>query len=105
MGNVYVKFATEDGSTRCVQALNGRYYAGIYRDNWLEAHIFILGKPIYAEFSPVTSFREARCRQFDQSDCSRGGFCNFMHIRRLRKEFYNKLFPYKRYYFKAIISI
>ena len=33
------------------------------------------------EYSPVTDFREARCRQFDEGECSRGGYCNFMHIR------------------------
>lgn len=39
------------------------------------------GRPIYAELSPVTDFREACCRQNDLGECNRGGFCNFMHLR------------------------
>ena len=33
----------------------------------------------------MTDFREARCRQFDETTCSRGGYCNFMHIKRPSK--------------------
>lgn len=33
------------------------------------------------EYSPVTDFREARCRQFDEGTCVRGPYCNFMHVR------------------------
>ena len=39
------------------------------------------GRPIQAEFSPVTDFREARCRDFDENACQRGGFCNFLHVK------------------------
>jgi len=39
------------------------------------------GRPLFAELSPVTDFREACCRQFEVSQCTRGGFCNFMHLR------------------------
>jgi hypothetical protein len=28
MGNVYIKYASEEGAVKCVQVLNGRYYAG-----------------------------------------------------------------------------
>ncbi len=31
------------------------------------------GRPIVCEFSPVTDFREARCRQYDEATCGRGG--------------------------------
>lgn len=44
----------------------GRYYAG---------------RVLEVEYSPVTDFREARCRQFDETKCERGGYCNFMHIK------------------------
>ena len=44
----------------------GRYYAG---------------RPIVCEFSPVTDFREATCRQYEENTCTRGGYCNFMHLR------------------------
>jgi len=29
----------------------------------------------------VTDFREACCRQNENGECNRGGFCNFMHLR------------------------
>jgi splicing factor U2AF subunit len=55
-------------------------------------NLFFLGRPIYAELSPVTDFREACCRQHEISECNRGGFCNFMHLkhpsRQLRRELY-----------------
>jgi len=46
--------------------MNGRFYDG---------------RKMEVEFSPVSDFREARCRDFDEDTCSRGGFCNFMHIK------------------------
>jgi len=67
-GNVYVKYGDEDHAARALQAINGRYYAG---------------RTLTCEFSPVTDFREARCRQFDEGNCSRGGYCNFMHLRQV----------------------
>ncbi len=52
------------------------------------------GRPIYAELSPVTDFREACCRQYEMGECTRAGFCNFMHLkpisRELRKELYSR---------------
>ena len=46
--------------------MNGRFYDG---------------RKMEVEFSPVTDFREARCRDFDEETCRRGGFCNFLHIK------------------------
>jgi hypothetical protein len=46
-GNVYVKFRDEDSTAKAVAALQGRFYNG---------------RPIAAEFSPVTDFREATVR-------------------------------------------
>ena len=66
VGNVYVKFRDEEAAAKALQALQGRYYAG---------------RPIQAEFSPVTDFREATCRQYEENTCNRGGYCNFMHIK------------------------
>jgi len=67
-GNVYIKFHYEEDAGNCLNAMNGRFYAG---------------RTLASEFSPVTDFREARCRQFDEDVCSRGGFCNFMHLKRV----------------------
>jgi splicing factor U2AF subunit len=68
VGNVYVKYYDEEEAEKCQKALYGRFYAG---------------RPLVAEFSPVTDFREARCRQFDEGNCGRGGYCNFMHIKKI----------------------
>lgn len=66
LGNVYAKYEDEEDAASAQKALYGRFYAG---------------RPLVCEFSPVTDFREARCRQFDEGTCNRGGYCNFMHIR------------------------
>lgn len=70
VGNVYIKFRDEESAARCLQGLQGRYYAG---------------RPVNAEFSPVTDFREATCRQYEENTCNRGGYCNFMHIKPIGK--------------------
>lgn len=51
VGNVYIKYFDEEDAGNALQGLNGRYYAG---------------RLLVVEFSPVTDFREARCRQFDE---------------------------------------
>jgi len=48
-GNVYVKYTDGDYAAKAIKSLRGRYYAG---------------KALMPEFSPVTDFREAVCRQF-----------------------------------------
>lgn len=77
VGNVYVKFTRENDAENCMKCLTGRYYAG---------------KLIIPEYSPVTDFREARCRQYDEGVCSRGGYCNFMHLKHMSKSFKRSLF-------------
>lgn len=75
IGNVYVRFASEDVAARAVDDLNKRWYAQ---------------RPIFSELSPVTDFRESCCRQYENGECNRGGYCNFMHLkypsRELKKE-------------------
>ncbi|KAG8904232.1 hypothetical protein FRB99_002052 [Tulasnella sp. 403] len=66
IGNVYARYDLETEAQKAVEALNERWYAG---------------RPLYAELSPVTDFREACCRQNENGECNRGGFCNFMHLR------------------------
>merc|ERR1712150_326206 len=79
VGNVYIKFRREEDAARAVAELNNRWFGG---------------RPIYAELSPVTDFREACCRQYEMGECTRGGFCNFMHLkpisRELRRELYGR---------------
>lgn len=66
IGHVYARFWDEEEASDALQVMNGRLYDG---------------RPIQAEFSPVTDFREARCRDFDENNCQRGGFCNFLHVK------------------------
>lgn len=66
VGNVYAKFKREEDAAQALAALNGRFYGG---------------RQLVAEFCPVTDFKEARCRQFDEGTCARGYLCNFMHIK------------------------
>ena len=60
----------EDAAAAALQGLTGRFYNG---------------RPILVEFSPVTDFREATCRQYEENTCTRGGYCNFMHLRPISK--------------------
>lgn len=76
VGNVYVMFEDEEGCAKALTALNGRFYAG---------------RPILPEFSPVTDFHDARCRQYDEGVCGRGGHCNFMHCKKLGRHLMKKL--------------
>lgn len=64
-GNVYARFEWEAEATKAVDSLNDRWYAM---------------KPLHAELSPVSDFREACCRQNEMGECNRAGFCNFMHL-------------------------
>eukprot|EP00922_Rhytidocystis_sp_ex-Travisia-forbesii_P060820 GHVS01090226.1.p1 GENE.GHVS01090226.1~~GHVS01090226.1.p1 ORF type:complete len:228 (-),score=17.67 GHVS01090226.1:710-1393(-) len=77
IGNVYVKYAKEESAALALTKLAGRFYAG---------------RLIQAEYSPVTDFREARCRQFVDGQCTRGGYCNFMHMKHVPRSLKRKLF-------------
>jgi splicing factor U2AF subunit len=76
VGNVYVKYATEEDAQRAVTALVGRFYDG---------------RRIVGEFCPVTEFDQARCRQYDERNCGRGGYCNFLHFKAVRRELFEDL--------------
>ena len=66
IGHVYIKFVDEEMASDALQVMNGRYYDG---------------RRMEVEFSPVTDFTEARCRDYDEESCARGGFCNFIHAK------------------------
>jgi len=70
VGNVYCKFYTDDAAAEAHKGLLNRFYGG---------------KLVQAEYTPVTDFREARCRAFHETRCARGGLCNFMHIKHIPK--------------------
>ncbi|VDN28511.1 unnamed protein product [Gongylonema pulchrum] len=77
IGNVYVKFVREEDAEKAVKDLENRWFNG---------------QPIYAELSPVTDFRESRCRQHEVTTCYKGGFCNFMHLKAISPELGDRLF-------------
>ncbi|KAL5709611.1 hypothetical protein ACHQM5_020277 [Ranunculus cassubicifolius] len=77
VGNVYVQFREEEHAGAAVANLTGRFYAG---------------RPIIVDFSPVTDFREATCRQYEENTCNRGGYCNFMHLKKISRELRRQLF-------------
>eukprot|EP01120_Amphizonella_sp_Union-15-10_P007211 TRINITY_DN2413_c0_g1_i2.p1 TRINITY_DN2413_c0_g1~~TRINITY_DN2413_c0_g1_i2.p1 ORF type:complete len:266 (-),score=52.19 TRINITY_DN2413_c0_g1_i2:56-853(-) len=85
LGNVYIKYYKEESAKKALEQVMGRFYAG---------------RPLIAELSPVTDFREARCRQYDQGDCARGGFCNFMHLREVDRKKLRDLFNAQRKLYK-----
>nr|XP_020024162.1 splicing factor U2AF 26 kDa subunit isoform X2 [Castor canadensis] len=85
VGNVYVKFRREEDAERAVAELNNRWFNG---------------QAVHAELSPVTDFRESCCRQYEMGECTRGGFCNFMHLRPISRNLRRQLYgrgPRRRY--------
>mmetsp|Transcript_20841 Transcript_20841/g.34449 ORF Transcript_20841/g.34449 Transcript_20841/m.34449 type:complete len:263 (+) Transcript_20841:69-857(+) len=66
IGHVYCNFRDEEMASDALQVLQGRHYDG---------------RLLQVEFSPVTDFREARCRDYDEESCARGGVCNFFHVK------------------------
>lgn len=81
VGNVYVKFKYEEDAEKAMNDVNNRWYNG---------------QPIYAELSPVTDFRESCCRQYEMGECTRGGFCNFMHLKPISRELRRRLYGRRR---------
>jgi len=81
VGNVYVKFVQEEMAEKAANACNNRWFNG---------------QPVYAELSPVSDFREACCKQYEMGECTRGGFCNFMHLKPISRELRRKLYGRRR---------
>ncbi|CAG5117568.1 unnamed protein product [Candidula unifasciata] len=80
VGNVYVRFHKEEDAEKAVGELNNRWFNQ---------------RPIHCELSPVTDFREACCRQYEMGECTRGGFCNFMHLKPISRELRRQLYGRK----------
>ena len=77
IGNVYARYETEEDAERAVEGLNTRWYNQ---------------RPLFAELSPVSDFREACCRQNETNECNRGGQCKFMHLRYATPELVRSLY-------------
>ncbi|XP_025236767.1 splicing factor U2AF 26 kDa subunit isoform X2 [Theropithecus gelada] len=93
VGNVYVKSRREEDAERAVAELNNRWFNG---------------QAVHAELSPVTDFWESCCRQYEMGECTRGGFCNFMHLRpisqNLRRQLYGRG-PRRRYLRTSLLCL
>ena len=86
-GNVYVKYRHEEDATKAIEGTRSRFYGG---------------KPITAELSPVTDFREARCKKLVSGSCERGGFCNFIHLREPNRKLVKQLKMWCKQYHKQL---
>eukprot|EP00834_Sanchytrium_tribonematis_P003706 NODE_153_length_15389_cov_1.201439.p4 type:complete len:328 gc:universal NODE_153_length_15389_cov_1.201439:1450-467(-) len=67
VGDVFCKYRFDEDAKKAQLDINNRFYAA---------------RPIFAELSPVVSFRDALCKQHDDNACARGKMCNFMHLKR-----------------------
>lgn len=76
LGNVYCKYFREEDANKAAAAMTNRFYGS---------------RLISVEYSPVMDFREARCRAFHETRCTRGGLCNFMHIKHIPKQVKRKV--------------
>lgn len=81
VGNVYIKFRREEDAEKAVNDMNNRWFGG---------------RPIYAELTSVTDFREACCRQYEMGECTRSGFCNFMHLKPISRELRRYLYSRRK---------
>lgn len=54
LGNVYVKYYNEQHAEKALKGLHGRFYSG---------------RQIQVEYSPVTDFKESRCRLYTEGSC------------------------------------
>jgi len=91
IGNVYARYEWETEAQAAVDNCNERWYAGMSFYPVARTIPDFIGRPLYAELSPVTDFREACCRQNENGECNRGGFCNFMHLRLASPELVSQL--------------
>lgn len=80
-GNTYIKFKDEQAAEKCQSDLNNRWFDG---------------RPVYAELSPVRDFSDASCRQHELHECTRGGMCNFMHLKKPSRGLLGGLFRSQR---------
>ncbi|KAK6588390.1 U2 snRNP auxiliary factor [Cryptosporidium xiaoi] len=84
MGNVYVRYSSEEYARSALINLRNKGY---------------MGKQVKTELSPVSDFKEAKCRQYIDGCCNRGGYCNFMHIKHVPRCVKDKFFSemYSKY--------
>jgi splicing factor U2AF 35 kDa subunit len=72
IGSVFVKFPSEKNAEK-------------FHANYIKKF------PGQIEFSPLSDFREAKCKQFEENECARGAFCNFLHFKHIPRAVTRKL--------------
>ncbi|KAM3141538.1 hypothetical protein pb186bvf_006402 [Paramecium bursaria] len=77
VGNVYVKFTSEDFAETCFNQLQNLSYEN---------------RPLQMEYSPVLDFSSAKCKQYIEGTCQRGGACNYLHLKKISTKFKKSLF-------------
>lgn len=77
IGNIFVKFATEEDARNVMENISRRRYRG---------------KLVMPEYSPVIDFDKGSCRKFMMGHCRRGGNCNFLHMKNIDKSLRKALF-------------
>lgn len=71
VGNVYIKVENLFFNSMLIQMLTCFYLLQFRREEDAEKAVndlnnrWFAGRPVYAELSPVTDFREACCRQYE----------------------------------------
>ena len=89
IGNVYARFNDEASAAKAYDALAGKYYNS---------------KLVEEEYSPINKISLCRCHKYDEGFCTRGAFCNYLHLKpvskallnNLREEMYDKHPEYKK---------
>ena len=76
VGNVYVRYSTEEYAKSALINIRNKG---------------CMGRHVKVELSPVSDFKEAKCRQYIDGCCNRGGYCNFMHIKHVPRCVKDKL--------------
>lgn len=76
LGNVYIRFVRESDAKTAMDGLKKKMY-----------HEIVL----LPEYSPVTDFTDACCKEDRDGECNRGSACNFLHIKRVSRSLMEKL--------------
>ncbi|KAK1347713.1 RNA-binding domain-containing protein [Hamiltosporidium tvaerminnensis] len=77
LGNIYIKFSREEEAIKCVEKLNTRFYAD---------------RLICVELCHVDNLKKACCKEFENLECLRAGFCNFIHRAKISQELLDELY-------------
>ena len=85
LGNVYIKFESEDAAAAAVDGLTKKSYQGIV---------------LLPELSPVVDFADACCKESSDGECKRGQSCNFWHVRRISQSLMDSLEKSQTKYWK-----